>query len=192
VLGKHSGRAALTDRARQLGYNLDRDQVKVIFEQFKALADLKKEIYDGDIVALIERELFGTTNQEWMLVDYKLQSECGQSQAIEVSIRRGDEDATSVATSDRGPVEAAVSAIRDATGLDFSCTNYSAQSLSGGEDATADVTFVISHKGEIYRGRGVSPNLIEASLIAILNAVNRAVLHERVLINGAAETRSSI
>lgn len=192
VLGKHSGRAALSDRARQLGYNLDSDQVKIIFEQFKQLADQKKEVVDGDILALIERELFGTTNQEWTLVDYKMLSECGRRQAVEVSIRRGDEEATREAESDRGPIEAAFSAIREATGLDFDCTHYTAQSLSGGEDATADVSFEIIHKGEIYRGRGISSNLIEASLVSILNAVNRAILHERVQINGAAESRSSI
>ena len=192
VLGKHSGRAALSDRARQLGYNLDAAQVKIIFEQFKELADQKKEVYDGDIVALVDRELFGTTNQEWALVDYKLVSECGRHQSVEVSIRRGDDEATHMANSDRGPIEAAFSAIRQATGLEFECTSYSAQSLSGGEDATADVTFEIRHKGELYRGRGVSPNLIEASLMSILNAVNRAVLHERVQISGVAETRSSI
>ncbi len=192
VLGKHSGRAALSDRARQLGYNLDSGQVKIIFEQFKELADQKKEVFDGDIVALIERELFGTTNQEWTLVDYKLQSECGRIQSVEVSIRRGDEEANLSATSSRGPIEAAFLAIRDATGLDFECTSYTAQSLSGGEDATVNVTFEITHRGEIYRGRGLSPNLIEASLMSILNAVNRAILQERVQITGAAETRSTI
>jgi 2-isopropylmalate synthase len=192
VLGKHSGRAALADRARQLGYNLSSDQLRSVFDQFKELADQKKEVFDGDIAALIERELFGTRSEEWALVDYRMASEYGRQQAVEVFIRRGDEEASATGTSPRGPIEAAFLAIRDATGLDFECNSYSAQSLSGGEDASADATFEITHKGELYRGRGISPNLIEASLIALLNAVNRVVLHERVLINGAAATRASI
>ncbi len=192
VLGKHSGRAALADRARQLGYSLDPEQLKLIFDQFKLLADQKKEVVDGDIAALIESELFGATSHEWSLVDYRLESAYGHQQVVEVSIRRGDEETFARATSNRGPLEAAFLAIRDATGLDFDCSDYNAQSLSGGEDATADVTFEITHKDELYRGRGISSNLIEASIVAMINAVNRAMLHERVLINGAAETRSTI
>lgn len=173
VLGKHSGRAALADRAVTLGYNLDNDQIKVVFEQFKALADEKKEVYDGDIVALIERELFGTTNQEWSLVNYGLQSECGGVQQIEIGMRRGDEEVKGQSSSFKGPVVAAFHAIRDALQLDMECLEFEAQSMSGGEDASVDVLFQIRVKDEIYRGRGVSPNLIEATIIAIINAANR-------------------
>jgi 2-isopropylmalate synthase len=192
VLGKHSGRAALADRAITLGYNLDRDQIKVVFEQFKKLADEKKEVYDGDIVALIERELFGTTNQEWTLVTYSLRSECGGPQEIEIGLRRGDEEVKGRASSERGPIDAAFHAIRDSLDMDMECMQFEAQSMSGGEDASVDATFQICFKDEIYRGRGVSPNLIEATIIAIINAANRAILHKRVATNGAARTRSTI
>ena len=57
VLGKHSGRAALADRAKALGYTLTGEQLQTVFEQFKMLADKKKEIYDADIAALIEQEI---------------------------------------------------------------------------------------------------------------------------------------
>src|SRR6516162_8375932 len=52
VLGKHSGRAALADRARALGYHLTGEQLQTVFERFKTLADKKKDIYDGDIDAI--------------------------------------------------------------------------------------------------------------------------------------------
>ena len=59
VLGKHSGRAALADRARALGFSITAEQLQEVFEKFKVLADKKKEIYDGDIVALIQQEISG-------------------------------------------------------------------------------------------------------------------------------------
>ena len=59
VLGKHSGRAALADRARALGFNITAEQLQQVFDKFKVLADKKKEIYDGDIVALIQQEISG-------------------------------------------------------------------------------------------------------------------------------------
>ena len=192
VLGKHSGRAALADRAKQLGYKLDNDQIKVVFEQFKELADEKKEVYDGDIAALIESELFGTTNQEWALVNYRLRSERGGHQEIEISLRRGDEVTNGQALSKRGPIDSAFHAVRDCLEMDFECVEFEAQSMSSGEDASVEVTFQIRFKDEIYRGRGVSPNLLEAAIIAIVNAANRAVLHERVINSGVAESRSSI
>lgn len=192
VLGKHSGRAALADRALQLGYNLDREQVKVVFDQFKKLADERKEVFDGDIAALIERELFGTTNQEWSLVSYDLHAVCGGEKRVEIVLRRGDEEVKGQAVSDRGPIDAAFQVISNALDLNFECVGYEALSLSTGEAAPVDVTFQISFKKEIYRGRGLSPDLFESSIIAIINAVNRAILHERVCNNGVAQSRSSI
>ncbi|MEM7782855.1 MAG: 2-isopropylmalate synthase, partial [Planctomycetota bacterium] len=49
VMGKHSGRAALADRAKQLGYQLTGEQLQKVFGEFKKLADRKKEIFDGDL-----------------------------------------------------------------------------------------------------------------------------------------------
>ena len=192
VLGKHSGRAALADRSIQLGYNLDNDQIKAVFKQFKKLADEKKEVSDGDIAALIEGELFGTTNQEWSLFDYSLQSECNGPQQIEIGLRRGDDEVKGQASSEKGPVDAAFHAIRDSLDMDMECVEFEALALSTGEDASVDVTFQIRFKEEIYRGRGVSPNLVEAAIISIVNAANRAMLHERVTNSGAAQTRSTI
>src|SRR5689334_18064774 len=57
VLGKHSGRAALSDRARALGYHLTGDHLQEVFDAFKKLADKKKEVYDADIAALIEKQM---------------------------------------------------------------------------------------------------------------------------------------
>ncbi len=72
VLGKHSGRAALADRAKTLGFTLTGEQLMVVFEQFKLLADKKKEIYDGDIMALVQQQISGSVDeQQWTLVDYR-------------------------------------------------------------------------------------------------------------------------
>lgn len=71
VLGKHSGRAALADRARALGYRLTGEQIQSVFDEFKKLADKKKEIYDGDIVSLIQQQIQDVQEEEWSLVDFE-------------------------------------------------------------------------------------------------------------------------
>ena len=163
-----------------------------MFDQFKILADQKKEIFDGDIAALIEREIFGSTNLEWTLQDYGLQSQSGKEQSIHVRLRRGEEIVGGEDSSHRGPIHAAFKVIRSLVDLDVECANYQAQSMSIGGDATVDVNVELRWRGQIYRGRGVSPNLVEASLVAIINSVNRALLYENAVTNGAARSRSTI
>ena len=92
VLGKHSGRAALADRAKQLGFTLTGEQLQTVFTEFKKLADRKKEIYDGDIASLIEMEILGATEQEWALVSYKVDINFGQAPKISLTLSRGDEE----------------------------------------------------------------------------------------------------
>ena len=75
VLGKHSGRAALADRATAMGYHLTGEQLQEVFDEFKKLADKKKEIYDADIAALIEKQM-NVAEDQWKLVDVR--SPCGR------------------------------------------------------------------------------------------------------------------
>ena len=76
VLGKHSGRAALADRAKALGYHLTGEQLQTVFEQFKTLADKKKEIYDGDIAALCEQQVIDVP-ERWQFVSYNITTGTG-------------------------------------------------------------------------------------------------------------------
>ena len=94
VLGKHSGRAALDDRAKALGFHLTGEQLQAVFEQFKRLADKKKEIYDGDIVALIEQQLHGAVPEEWTLVSFAASCGTGQTPRVQLTLRRGEQDFT--------------------------------------------------------------------------------------------------
>src|SRR4029077_12311312 len=73
VLGKHSGRAALADRVKALGYHLSPEQLDSVFNEFKKLADKKKEIYDGDIAAPIE-ERNASVEDQWHLVGYRVEA----------------------------------------------------------------------------------------------------------------------
>ena len=89
VLGKHSGRAALADRAKRMGYTLTAQQLQTVFEQFKTLADKKKQIYDADVAALIEQEI-RTAPELWSLVSYQVtfRDRQGAERAVAASSRR--------------------------------------------------------------------------------------------------------
>lgn len=179
VLGKHSGRAALADRVKSLGYRLTAEQLQTVFEEFKRLADKKKEIYDGDIAALIEQQLHGTASESWSLVSFEVTSGTGRKPNVSLTLRRGDENVTEKLSDGDGPIDAAFLAAEKITGIKLRCKDYQVRSATLGHDSLAEVTLEVEHNGSSVRGRGVSTDTVEATVKAILNAVNRvAAVHE--------------
>ncbi len=177
VLGKHSGRAALGARAKELGFELDAEQLVKVFEEFKKLADRKKNIYDDDILALIEQGIHERKDRpeeiDWEFVSYDLRCRTGKEPQISVTLKHGERQYTKEIGGGDGPIDAIFLAVKDLTGADISLKEYSVQSVTTGEDAQGEVTILINQSGETFRGHGVSTDTIEASTVAMLNAVNR-------------------
>ena len=172
VLGKHSGRAALADRARTLGYNLNAEQLDTVFEQFKILADKKKQIYDGDIVSLIEQQLLEVP-ELWSLESYQVTSATGRVPEVTLKLRRGDEEFSTQMTCGDGPIDAIFLAIEALTDVSVVCKDFRVHSVTVGKDAQGEVVVEVEHEGKIYRGRGLSTDSVEASAKAFLNSINR-------------------
>lgn len=178
VLGKHSGRAALADRAKTLGYRLTGELLQRVFEDFKKLADKKKEIYDGDIAALIEQQLHGVAREEWSLISFEVTSGTGRKPHVSLTLRRGTEDVTQELSDGDGPIDAAFLAAEKITGIKLRCKDYQVRSATLGHDSLAEVTLEVEHQGLSVRGRGVSTDTVEATVKAILNAMNRVATVE--------------
>jgi 2-isopropylmalate synthase len=173
VLGKHSGRAALADRARALGFSITAEQLQHVFEQFKQLADKKKELYDGDIVALIQQEISGQVDEAWRLVRFEVSSGTGKHPRVSLTLsHNGQEISTEVEQGD-GPIDAAFWAVEKLTGLKVVCRDYRVGSATLGRDALGEVQLEIEHEGETFKGVGVSTDTVEATILAMLNATNR-------------------
>jgi 2-isopropylmalate synthase len=172
VLGKHSGRAALADRAKTLGYSLTAEHLDTVFTAFKELADKKKEIYDGDIASLIEQQMH-SIEEAWKLDSYKVVCGTGQVPEVVLRLKRGDKKFTTTVASGDGPIDAVFLALEQLTGMDVECRDFTVHSVTLGKDAQGEVTVQVEYDGQIYRGRGVSTDSVEASAKAFLNAVNR-------------------
>ncbi len=173
VLGKHSGRAALNERAKTLGFQLTGEQLQAVFEEFKKLADKKKEIYDGDVVALIEQLLHSPVEEEWTLVSFEAHCCSGQPPRAKLCLRHNGQDHVAEVTDGDGPIDAAFCAVEKIIDKRLSCKGFEARSATVGRDAQGEVTMEIEHNGAMIRGRGVSTDTVEAAVKAILNAVNR-------------------
>jgi 2-isopropylmalate synthase len=178
VLGKHSGRAALSDRAKELGYTLTGEQLQHVFEEFKKLADKKKDIYDGDIIALIEQQIHGepTEGAQWKLVAFEVTSGSGHKPRAKLTLRRGEREFTEEVTDGDGPIDAAFLATEKITGIKLRCIDYQVKSATLGHDALGEVNLSVQHGNQTVRGRGVSTDTVEATVHAILSAVNRIAM----------------
>ncbi|NNE00863.1 MAG: 2-isopropylmalate synthase [Pirellulaceae bacterium] len=173
VLGKHSGRAALADRAKTLGYTLSSEQLQTVFEQFKILADKKKDIYDGDIVALVQQQISGSATEQWKLVDYTVTSGRSHPPRVQLTLQNDEGEFTQEVQQGDGPIDAAFWAVEKITGIELVCKDFRVRSATLGRDAIGEVNLEVEHKGKTYRGVGVSTDSVESTILAMLNAINR-------------------
>ena len=176
VLGKHSGRAALADRAKALGYHLTGEQLQTVFDEFKKLADKKKEVYDGDIVALIEQQIHGEPTRAMEargVRSRQRQRPQAAGQADTPPRRKGSHRRS---RRRRRPDRRRVSGHRKNHRHQAPLHRLPRESATLGHDAQGEVNLSVEHGNQTFRGRGVSTDTVEATVQAILSAVNRIVL----------------
>jgi 2-isopropylmalate synthase len=172
VLGKHSGRHAFRDRVNFLGYRLSDEQVESAFLKFKTLADKKKEVFDEDIEALVDDQLELTAGL-WQLTG--LQVTAGGNTVPTATVTLRDSSGTTVqdASVGDGPIDAIYSAIQRLTGIKMALTDYRIRSVTRGKEALGEAHVELEHSGRKIRGRGISTDILEASALAYLAAINR-------------------
>ena len=174
VLGKHSGRHAFRDRVIHLGYDLDDETFQQVFDDFIALADRKKDVFDSDISALVEQRSHKVPSA-WAMTAFHAVG--GSNTIATATIELTHEDgrqATDASTGD-GPVDAAFKCLERITGLDAKLQEYNVHSVSSGKDAMGEVSVEIDCQGRTYHGKGLSTDTIEASALAYLQALNKAI-----------------
>ncbi len=173
VLGKHSGRHALRDRVAELGFPLNEEELNRLFDDFKALADKKKEVYDEDLIVLIEQYLDDVPPQ-WQLVSLHTTAGTSVLPTATVQIKRPDGEIVQDAALGDGPVDAIFKAVERVTGVHANLREFVVRSVSKGKDAQGEVTLELEVESDdrSFRGRAASTDIIEASALAYLNAVN--------------------
>jgi 2-isopropylmalate synthase len=186
VLGKHSGRHAFRDRATQLGYELDEETFQKVFEDFIALADRKKDVYDSDLVALIEQRTH-QVHETWSMVTFHVFGGTGTIPTATIQLRHENGHPEQDASTGDGPVDAVFRCLERITGLEARLQEYRVQSVSSGKDAMGEVTVEVDYLGRTYHGKGLSTDIIEASALAYLQALNKALAA-----NGAGREAPSI
>ncbi|AVO37626.1 2-isopropylmalate synthase [Pukyongiella litopenaei] len=173
-LGKHSGRAALRDKLRQLGYDVGDNQLRDIFVRFKELADRKKEVFDDDIVALM-RAGEDPANDRLQVVSMKVVCGTGGPAESTVEMEIDGEDLSATAHGD-GPVDATFKAIRKLFPNNAHLELYQVHAVTEGTDAQATVSVRLGEDGMIATGQSANTDTVVASARAYVNALNRLLV----------------
>jgi 2-isopropylmalate synthase len=172
VLGKHSGRHGLKARLKQLGIDLSDEELAKAFARFKDLSDKKKEVFDEDLIAIVEDEV-QEVKDTWTLDSLVVTSGTHIKPQVEVKLTSAGKAVSKTGTGD-GPIDACYFAIDEITGLKGKLLNYGIQSVTQGQDAQGEVRVRVEFNNQKVMGIGASTDIIEASVKAYLNAVNKA------------------
>jgi 2-isopropylmalate synthase len=173
VLGRHTGRHGFIDRCKKLGYKLTKDEIETAYNRFLQVADKKKEVFDEDLVAIIDDEV-RTIEHTFELEYMRVLIETGVSPKATVKIKTKDGVKEALADGD-GPVDAAYNAIREAIGYSPTLESYSIRAVTSGKEALGEATVKIKTDSRTFTGRGISTDIIEASAKAYIDAINRMV-----------------
>lgn len=177
VLGKHSGRHAFKTRLKELGHELNDEELNSAFERFKKLADQKKEIFDEDLEVLISEDVMKVP-EIFSLVDLHIVSGFSQKPTATVKIRVGDEVMDKMEYGD-GPVDATYKAIASITKTKSKLLKFEVKAITGGTDALGEVIVSVEEGDRTFRGYGADTDIIVASAKAYINALNKVVSRKK-------------
>ena len=173
VMGKHSGRHTFREKLRDLGFEFGDNALNDAFRRFKDLADKKKDVFDEDIVALVDDELRADDRFKFVSLYVVAGSKGPQTAELELDIDGGIHETKS--TGD-GPVDATFNAIKELVPHDAKLQLYQVHAVTEGTDAQAEVTVRLEESGKTVNGQGADTDTLVASARAYVNALNKLMV----------------
>jgi 2-isopropylmalate synthase len=175
VMGKHSGRAALRAKLKDLGYDLADNQLNDVFVRFKDLADRKKEVYDDDLVALMTDTTANVAGDHIQVRHLRVVCGTEGPQTADLTLAIGGQDHSVTCTGD-GPVDATFKAIRELFPHDARLALFQVHAVTEGTDAQATVSVRLEEGGKIVTGQSADTDTVVASAKAYVGALNNLIV----------------
>jgi 2-isopropylmalate synthase len=169
VMGKHSGRAALRAKLKDLGYEMAENQLNDVFVRFKELADRKKEVYDDDLIALVRQN--EALEDHVKLVSLRVTCGTGGPADAELTLNIDGTESSVIASGD-GPVDASFNAVKQL----YPHNARQVHAVTEGTDAQATVSCRLEEEGRIATGQSADTDTVVASVRAYVNAINRLIV----------------
>jgi 2-isopropylmalate synthase len=176
VLGKHSGRHALSKALEEMGFKVEGQALNTAFKRFKEIADRKKQVTAMDLEALVTEELRGDDVATYSFVDFEVHASSTQAPSARVRVSVEDGTVAEGSSSGDGPVDAIFRAINAATGVEASLREFRVDAVTEGQDALGEVSVVVEVHGQTGAGQGLSTDIIEAAARAYVRALSIGVM----------------
>ena len=174
VLGKHSGKHALKAKLVDMGYDLTDEEIEEVFVRFKNLADKKKNITGRDIESLVLDRRHTGVPSTYELISHVVNVGDGLPNTSVIKIRRDDDKIMQEVAIGSGPLDASFKAINRMLHKNIKLDSFSLNAVGEGEDAVGEaVVKVRSEDGRKYTGTGLSTDIIESSIRAYINGINK-------------------
>jgi 2-isopropylmalate synthase len=170
VLGKHSGRAAFRAKLKELGYEIGDNALNDVFQRFKDLADKKKDVFDEDIIALVDDEVRDHEHVRFVALQVTAGSHGPSMAGLEIVV---DGETRRATVSGTGPVDAVFNAIKATIPHEATLQLYQVHAVTEGTDAQAEVTVRLEEAGKTVQGQGSDADTLVASARAYLHALNK-------------------
>jgi 2-isopropylmalate synthase len=190
VLGKHSGRHALTKRFEELGYHLTKPEIDRAYQVFSQLADRKKNVYDEDLIAIVNEGFDHIPETYTLQLLQSVSSSEGRSTAT-LELEKDGEVFHDSATAE-GPCDAAFRAVDRITGVPGTISDFSVHTVGSGTQGVAEVSIHARFEGREFTGRSTSHNVVEAATRAYLQAANKAAYELKRLAESRPVARRSV
>ncbi len=175
VLGKHSGRNAFKTRMSELNIQFDSEEdLNEVFARFKTLADKKHDIYDEDLLALVNEATSDDENETIKLVSLRVCCETGETPVANMTLNIDGAEHRAEASGD-GPVDACFKAIEKLAKTGVTLQLYSVNAITTGTDSQGEVTVRVEKNGEVVNGQGADTDIVIASAKSYINALNKVI-----------------
>lgn len=179
IIGKHVGTKGLDNRLKELGLEVNKEQLEEIFHKVKDLGDKGKTVTDTDLEAIAEHVLNIEMEKKINLDELTIVSgnKIRPTASIKLNI---DEDEIIEADVGIGPVDAAINAVNKGIKnfADIQLEEYHVDAVTGGTDALIEVIVKLSSGDKIISARATEPDIINASIEAYIDGVNRLLENE--------------
>jgi 2-isopropylmalate synthase len=179
VLGKHSGRHALSEALKEMGFEIDGQALNTAFKRFKEIADRKKQVTAMDLEALVTDELRSEDIGGYSLDSFEVEASSQRPPHARVSVRLPEGGTSSGSFTGDGPIDAVFQAINAATGIAAKLSEFTIGAVTEGQDALGEVSIVLEIDGFTGAGQSVSTDIIDAAARAYVRALSVAVARSR-------------
>jgi 2-isopropylmalate synthase len=179
VLGKHSGRHALSEALKEMGFQVDGQALNTAFKRFKEIADRKKQVTAMDLEALVTDELRSEDIGGYTLASFEVEASSQRPPHAKVSVNLPEGGTASGSFTGDGPIDAIFQAINAASGIAAKLSEFTIGAVTEGQDALGEVSIVLEIDGFTGAGQGISTDIIDAAARAYVRALSVAVARSR-------------